>query len=101
MRSGKRVAAGAGLTAVAALAGALFISREEIAAWRRSLVVRQLLDPEKRHAAWREVAGWQRYPDGHRRYDVEIDSGQVVREVVVCPQLRGKPLLAVFFGDSE
>jgi len=83
------------------LAAGLMISKEGIAAWRRSLVVRQLLDPAKRNEAWREVVGWQRYGDGNPHYQLKLYSDQEVREVLACPQPRGKPLFAVFFGDMD
>ena len=55
MARGGRIAAASGLLVLAALGTGLWTIREEIAAWRRSLVVRQLFDPARRDAAWRRI----------------------------------------------
>src|SRR5688572_13710111 len=96
--TGKKVTICAGAAALAILGAGAWFLRAEIAGWRRSLVVRGLLDPQKRDAVWRRVVGWQIYavPVTHPQYQIEFDPDAVVTEVILCPQARGWPILAVF-----
>ncbi len=78
------------LAAVLALSCATSLADE--AADRR--VVLQLLDPERRQAAFVEIVSWQKYLDAER-IPYRVTADKEVVEVVVCPQTEGSPIYAV------
>jgi hypothetical protein len=101
MRRRQWFVACAGVAALVVFGGVFCASWEEIAAWRRSVVVRQLFEPSKREAIWREVVGWQRYVTSTPRNRINVNVEEQISEVLLCPQLQGMPLVAVFFVEGH
>jgi hypothetical protein len=89
----------AGIAAAGVLIVSLWTCWDEIFAWYRYQTVRKLLEPGEREAALRKIHGWG-IDQGQTRTFMGDPDLRTIDDVVICFQLRGRPLFTVIF-DNE